>query len=71
MAMINHMVTIDTKKCIGCGLCARTCVAHNIEITDGKAGTLINDCVMCGQCAAVCPKEAISISGYDAPPPCF
>lgn len=63
--MEKYQVMIDTDKCIGCGICARTCVAHNIELNNKKAETIFSDCVMCGQCAAVCPKEAISISGYD------
>lgn len=63
--MKNHQVKIDTEKCIGCGLCAKTCVAHNIELKDKKARVVLDECVMCGQCTAVCPKEAISISGYD------
>ena len=63
--MKKHQVIIDTDKCIGCGLCVKTCPAHNIELNHKKAETVLNDCVMCGQCTAVCPREAISISGYD------
>lgn len=62
--MKQHQVAIDRSKCIGCGMCVKVCVAHNIAIYDKKAGTLLDDCVMCGQCTAVCPKKAISISGY-------
>ncbi|MBT9778747.1 4Fe-4S dicluster domain-containing protein [Clostridium sp. MCC353] len=63
--MADHMIKIDSDKCIGCGLCAKTCVAHNIELKNGLARTLSEHCLMCGQCSAVCPKEAVSISGYD------
>ncbi len=63
--MSQHKVMIDTDKCVGCGICAKTCVAHNIAINDKKAETVLDDCLMCGQCAAVCPKEAVSVSGYD------
>lgn len=66
--MSNHTVTIDTASCIGCGLCAGTCAAHNIEVKNGKAKTRLKDCVLCGQCTAVCPREAVTISGYDAKP---
>lgn len=59
-----HEITVDAGKCVGCGLCAKTCVAHNITIQHKKAHVSGNDCVMCGQCTAVCPKEAITISGY-------
>lgn len=66
--MKTHHITIDQSKCIGCGLCAKTCVAHNIEVKEHKAKTVWKDCVMCGQCTAVCPTEAVSISGYDTEP---
>lgn len=68
--MEQHQVRIDTDKCVGCGLCAKVCVAHNIAVIEEKinvkkAKALSEDCLMCGQCTAVCPKEAIAISGYD------
>ncbi|MEG0164338.1 nitroreductase family protein [Anaerorhabdus sp.] len=63
--MKNHKIYIDTSKCIGCELCIKNCVAHNIKKHEDKAEIILNDCVMCGQCAAICPKKAIKISGYD------
>lgn len=66
MTMEKHRVEIDKNKCIGCGICAKVCVAHNIEIHDKKAKTLLDDCIMCGQCTAVCPKKAVKISGFSS-----
>lgn len=66
--MANHVIGIDKGKCIGCGLCVKTCVANNIELKNSKAEIILDSCLFCGQCSAVCPKEAIAISGYDAPP---
>lgn len=64
----KHVVNINKDKCTGCGLCAKICAAHNIEIKNGKAKTKFDHCIMCGQCTAVCPKEAVKISGYDKEP---
>lgn len=63
--MKNHKVRIDTDKCVGCGVCAKVCAAHNIRLNNKKAEVLLEDCVMCGQCSAVCPKKAIQITGYE------
>lgn len=63
--MEQHQVMINKDKCVGCGMCTKVCVAHNIAINNKKAETILDDCIKCGQCTAVCPREAISISGYD------
>lgn len=63
--MEHQKVLIDVDKCIGCSMCTKVCVAHNITINNKKAETVLEDCLMCGQCTAVCPKKAISISGYN------
>lgn len=66
--MKKHEIVIDKEKCIGCGLCTKDCVAHNITIENGKANIISNDCIMCGHCVATCPKRAVSISGYETEP---
>ena len=60
--MAKHMITVDTERCIGCGLCKADCAARNIEIRAQKAVILTPDCVLCGHCAAICPRGAVSLS---------
>ncbi len=58
------MVSIDQTKCIGCGACAKDCVAGNINMQEGKAQPN-GPCMLCGHCVAICPSEAVSIPEYD------
>lgn len=51
------------KKCTGCGLCTRVCMAEVLQIR-GKKATVVNPrwCSRCGQCVAVCPADAVQDS---------
>lgn len=53
------MVSIDQKKCIGCGLCVKDCFFQVLRIEEGKA-LVTGDCFQCGHCVAVCPTQAVS-----------
>ena len=54
-------VSVDTEKCIGCGLCRDICFTKAISIVGGKSD--IDDrCRGCGRCAEICPQDAISIT---------
>lgn len=55
-------VTIDNQKCVSCGLCARNCPMHNIELVDGKINFL-DRCTLCYRCFSNCSKQAITILG--------
>ena len=47
------------ESCIGCGLCARKCPIHAIEMKDKKPVWVKEKCVMCLGCLHRCPKFAI------------
>lgn len=58
------MIEINKSLCIGCGLCAKDCLAFRIRIEDGKA-VFHGSCIQCGHCVAICPAGAVSIPEYD------
>ena len=57
------MVTIEKKKCLGCGACVADCVAHNLTLEDGVA-SVKGECMLCGHCVAICPAFAAAIPEY-------
>lgn len=63
----RKIITIDEKKCNGCGLCIPNCPEGAIQIIDGKA-RLISDlfCDGLGACIGHCPQGAISIEEREA-----
>lgn len=58
------MITINKKKCTGCGLCASDCQCGDIELMDGKAHILGKSCLECGHCIAICPVNAVTTDAY-------
>lgn len=48
-----------TDACVGCGLCAKKCPAHAIEIENNKPAWVKEQCIMCLGCLHRCPKFAI------------
>jgi len=63
----RKIITIDEKKCNGCGLCIPNCPEGAIQIIDNKA-RLISDlfCDGLGACIGHCPEGAISIEEREA-----
>lgn len=63
----RKIITIDEKKCNGCGVCIPNCPEGAIQLIDGKA-RLIGDiyCDGLGACLGHCPQEAIKIEEREA-----
>ena len=68
---------IDTRRCIGCGLCAKTCPQHLITTENDTIKTMVtcsnhdkgavtrkactHGCLACQKCVRTCPAQAISM----------
>jgi ferredoxin len=65
----RKIITIDTEKCTGCGLCIPNCPEGALQIIDGKA-RLVSDlfCDGLGACLGHCPEGAITVEERDAAP---
>ncbi len=50
-------VRIDKSKCVGCGLCAKSCKASCIDFKNHKID--YSRCVVCGDCLGNCHKGAL------------
>ena len=59
----DHMRKTDNfrveQTCIGCGLCARKCPVHAIQMEDKRPAWTAERCAMCLSCLHHCPKFAI------------
>lgn len=71
--------SVDTDKCVGCGLCGRACPQEIIDVIvreyiirpkcssldTGKTAREAcgNSCISCGICEKVCPAGAVTIEG--------
>jgi ferredoxin len=53
-------ISIDKKKCIGCGACASIC-PDGFEMADGKAKVKSQKANCAKEAADSCPVQAISV----------
>jgi formate hydrogenlyase subunit 6/NADH:ubiquinone oxidoreductase subunit I len=60
----DHIVSVDTQACTGCGLCESDCPSGSILVSEGKAIANMQNCIRCGHCQAICPVNAVSLSGF-------
>lgn len=55
-------ISLDTEKCIGCGMCLDVCPHEVFTLTDRKAVLADKDsCMECGACDSNCPTGAIHV----------
>lgn len=74
----HQVLTLNTKRCVGCNICAITCPEEAAKLTFGtvKDGRLCRKpradldtakCTFCGVCSVFCPTNAIQIEVNDIP----
>ncbi|WAM34291.1 DUF362 domain-containing protein [Caldicellulosiruptor morganii] len=58
---------IKTSKCVGCGMCVKSCAQLAIALNEKKKAVIdYEKCVGCGQCVAVCQFEAATVRWDEA-----
>ena len=50
---------LDSKKCVGCGVCVKMCPPKSLKLVKGKPSFDLPHCIRCFCCQEHCPKGAI------------
>lgn len=64
---IRKKAYVDTKYCVACGVCQKTCPIGAISIHKGiYAEVNFDKCVGCSKCAKACPASVIEIKSEES-----
>jgi uncharacterized protein len=61
LAMHSKISPSVGNKCIGCGICTKSCLPNAIKLEDGLAIINAELCIGCAKCISICPENAIRI----------
>ncbi|MCL2852434.1 MAG: 4Fe-4S binding protein [Defluviitaleaceae bacterium] len=65
-----NLLTIETKRCKGCGLCAYVCPKKILELDMSNVNDKgynpikcidMSECTACAMCARMCPDSVIKV----------
>lgn len=62
----GEKITLDTNKCVKCGMCAKLCPVKNITMEPFPKWN--HSCQLCMRCINFCPTTAIGFKGKDIAP---
>ena len=54
------------ETCTGCGLCVKSCPAHNLALVNGRV-IQKNNCTLCYRCVNLCPKQSCTVYLHKKP----
>jgi len=57
----DFILSVDQKRCIGCGTCVERCQFDALRVIDGVCQLESNRCIGCGVCALKCPQDALTL----------
>lgn len=64
--IIKKKAYVDTKYCVACGVCQKTCPFGAIYVYKGiYAKVNLDKCVGCSKCAKECPASIIEIKSQE------